>query len=160
MPIGLNAPANAASVAAKRAILTKCVFSICSPPSFLEPDVLQGLGRTAVEPGSTTIVSALGGQVSLGHPAGGAMARGGKLVEGGQRGVEGLARLVETGLLEERAAENELGAADLVEVVVPVGQQLQRLPGLLLCLLELPASKVDLRQRRDCAGRLGVVADL
>ena len=69
------------------------------------------------------------------------MAAGGELVERALAGLERLLGLVEPVLLEQRAAEHELGVADLVDLVDAVAEQLQRVARLLLRLLTSPVRR-------------------
>ena len=68
--------------------------------------------------------------------------------------------LVEPALLEQRAAEHELRVADLVDHVLAVGEQLERLARLLLGELRLAGAQVHLRERRDAAAGLDVLAEV
>ena len=81
----------------------------------LEPEVLKRFGSTAVLARRLTIVAAPGGEIALRDPGGRAMACRGELLEALLGPVEHLRRRVEALLLEERAAEDELGVADLVD---------------------------------------------
>src|SRR6185503_16532603 len=69
-------------------------------------------------------------------------------------------RLFELLLLEQSPAEDELGVADLVEVVDPAAQKIECVPRLLLRELRLARAQVDLRKRRDDVAGIGVIADL
>src|SRR5215218_10382025 len=69
-------------------------------------------------------------------------------------GLEGALRLVESALLEERPAENELRVADLVEPVITVAEQRERLTRLPLRGLDLAEPELHLRERRNCRRRL------
>ena len=68
------------------------------------------------------------------------MTRRGELQEILLRFCEGLLGLVEPTLLEQRAAEDESCASDLVQEVDPAVQELDRVPGLPLGELRLAAS--------------------
>ena len=89
------------------------------------------------------------------------MARGAELVERRLCGGEGLLGLVEPALLEQGTPEHKLCAADLVDVVLVAGglEQLQRVPRLLLRLLDVAGAQVNLGERRDGAARVGVATD-
>ena len=73
---------------------------------------------------------------------------------------EGDLGLVEAALLEQRAAEDEPGVADLVEHVVALADDLERVARLLLGLLDVAGAEVHLRERRDRLGRVLVAPDL
>src|SRR5262249_58087537 len=77
------------------------------------------------------------------------MARGRELTAALLRSREDVLGLVETPLLEQRAAEDDLRISDLVEVVDPPVEQLQRVPGLLLGQLDRPRAEVNLGERGD-----------
>src|SRR5919108_516032 len=83
----------------------------------LESRVLKSNGGLAEERTGAAIVAAREGEFPLGRPGGGAMARRRELGKALLRLRERLLGLVETSLLEQGAAEDELGVADLVEVV-------------------------------------------
>src|SRR3954454_9049884 len=128
----------------------------------LEPDVLECLSRGAEEVCCKPVVAAPGGEIAAGNPRGCAMAGRAELVEAGLGRVARRLRLVDPVLLEERATEHELRAADFVDVVLVAGclEELERVPRLLLGLLDAAGAEVDLRERRDCLRRIGVAAGL
>src|SRR5688572_6302944 len=84
-------------------------------PLPLEPEVLERLCGAPVELRGYLVLTAPRRQIALRDPGRRAMTEGGKLVEAAFGGVEGLIGLLETALLEERAAEHELCVADLVD---------------------------------------------
>src|SRR5439155_12132950 len=77
-------------------------------------------------------------------------------VGGGER-VRGF---LEPTLPEERAPEDELRVADLVEEVDPAVEQLERVPRLLLGEVDLVRAEVHLRERRDSLRGVRLAADL
>ena len=106
-------------------------FFMLSPPS-LEPDVLQSFGRTAINGRGVVDQAAACGKVTLREPGRGTVSERVHLLEALVCGSERCVRLVETSLLHQRATEHEPGVADLVDVVVAVLEELERVPGLLL----------------------------
>jgi hypothetical protein len=84
----------------------------------LEPDVLQCFSRSAVEPRGLPVVPPLGGEIAASDPAGGAMADRGHLLERRIRFLETLVCLIQSVLLEKRAAQHELGRPALMQVIV------------------------------------------
>jgi len=66
---------------------------------------------------SVEVLAAPHGEIALGDPRGRAVADGGQLIEACLRMLEHGLRLVQALLLEEGTAEDELGVADLVEVI-------------------------------------------
>src|SRR4051812_32081456 len=90
------------------------------------------------------------------------MPGGAELAEAGLGGVECGLRLVEAVLLEQRAPEDELHVADLVEVVLVAGrlEELKRVTRLLLRLLDVAGAEMDLGERGDSLRRIGVAAGL
>ena len=131
-----------------------------TPSRELEADVLQSVCGLAVEPGRKPVVTAARGEVPEGDPRPGAMATRGELVVGLLAGAERLLRLVEAVLFEQRAAEDELGVADLVDVVDAVTEQLERVAGLLLCTGDVAGAEVDLGDAVHGVRGLCVVPDL
>ena len=117
-----RAPADARSSAAAplRAESVKSRALLIGPPPFarLEPNVLERLGRGAVEVCCKPVVAAPGREIATRDPGGGAMAGRAELAEARLGGGERRLGLVEAILLEQRASEHELRAADLVEVVL------------------------------------------
>src|SRR5690348_15325952 len=107
-------------------------------PPFLEPEILECLSRGAVEVCCKRLIAAPGSEVATGDPRRRAVAGRAELVERGFGRGERVLGLVEPALLEERAAEHELGAADLVDVVLVAGllEEPQRVARLLLGLLD------------------------
>src|SRR5260221_4989050 len=105
-------------------------FSSISPPS-LEPEVLQGLGGAPVQARGLRIVSTARGEIALGDPRCGTVARRLVLVKGRFGNLECCGRLVEPALLEQRTAEHELRVADLVEAIFTVVEQRERVTRLL-----------------------------
>ena len=97
----------------------------------LETEVLQGLGRSAVEPQSLLLVSTADAQLGLRGPRRRTMARRGKLLKLGFARGDRLLSLVEPPLLEQGASEHELGVPLLVEKVDSPVEQSQRVPRLL-----------------------------
>src|SRR3954471_22518446 len=104
-----------------------------SPPlGRLEPEVLERLGRGAVQGGRTAVVPTALGEISLRNPCRCAVGPRGELRESifglGECGVG----LVEAALLEQRAAEHEPGVPDLVHPVLARSEALEREPRVLL----------------------------
>ena len=85
-------------------------------------------------------------KVALGDPRCRTVTGGGDLLEAALRLLEHRVRLVEPLLFEEGPAEDELGVADLVEVVDPAAQKLECVPRLLLCEFRLARAQVNLRE--------------
>src|SRR4051794_21072044 len=108
----------------------------------LEVEVLQGLGSLAVEPSRGCVLALARGEVALCHPRGGAMARRFELLCACLGGAQGLLRLVEPSLLEQRATENQLGRSDVEQKVFTAVEELERVPRFLLCCLDLPRRQV------------------
>src|SRR4051794_24608224 len=71
-----------------------------------------------------------------------------------------LQRLIPARLLEQRAAEDEMNVAALVEVVAALVENRERMPRLLLRELRRTTAQMHLRKRRDGLGGVGVVAGL
>src|SRR5919201_2846980 len=112
--------------------------------SFLEPHVLQGLRRAPVQRGGGAIVSAPRREVALGRPGDRAMA-GGRELRQAQLGLgEGVLRLVEPVLFEQRTAEHDLRVPDLVEEVSTSVEQLERVTRLLLGERPVAGAEVNL----------------
>src|SRR5436190_3402361 len=128
----------------------------------LEPDVLKCLSRSAVEVSCKPVVAATGGEVAPRDPRGGAMSGRAELREAGLGCREGRLGLVEAVLLEQRPPEDELRAADLVEVVLVSGglEEAQRVPRLLFGLLDVAGSEMDLGQRGHRLRRVCVATGL
>src|SRR5215210_6587416 len=126
----------------------------------LEPEVLERLCGAPIELRGHLVLTAPRRQVALCDPRRRAVADGGKLVEAPLGGVEGLFGLFEPILLEKRATEHELGIADLVDHVDAIAEELQGLARLLFGALDLARPQVNLRERRDGAGRVGLAAVL
>ena len=122
--------------------MSRALVTLIHLPPPLEPNILERLCRGAVEVCCKPVVAAPGGEIAARDPCGSAMAGRAELAEAGLGGGERRLGLVEPVLLEQRAAEHELRAADLVEVVLAAVEQPERMPRLLL----------GLRRRRRCAG--------
>ena len=88
----------------------------------LEPEVLECLGCTPVKMRRLEVFAAPHGQIALGDPCCRAVANGGKLFEAALSLLEHRVRLFQALLLEEGPAEDELGVADLIEVVDTAAQ--------------------------------------
>ena len=74
-------------------------------------------------------------------------------------GAEPLLSILELVLLHERAPQHELGRRDLVQVILTVGQEAQRVARELLRLVPLAEVQVHRRQRAfGLRGRLEAVA--
>src|SRR5579862_8168959 len=84
-------------------------------PPFLGAEILECVSRGAVEVCCKRLVAAPRSEIASGDPCRRAMARRAELVEGGLGRGERVLGLVEPALLEQRAAEHELGTADLVD---------------------------------------------
>src|ERR1051326_6308003 len=113
----------------------------------LEADVLESLGRSAVEVCCKPVVVTPGGEVAACDPGRGAVTGRSELCEARLGRGKLLLRLVEEVLLEQRAAEDEVCVSDLVEVILLALEELQRVPRLTRCLLDVAGAEVDLRQR-------------
>src|SRR5258705_13536904 len=147
---------------AKTAKYIRRALDTWSPPFGsveLEADVLQGVGGLAVEPGGRPIVPASCRKIPLGDPRRRAMAPRRELVVCALTRREGHFGLVEAILLEQRAAQNELGVADLTDFVDPVTEKPERIACLLLCERDVTGSEVDLGDAVHRVRCLGVVAD-
>ena len=125
----------------------------------LEADVLQGVGGLAVEPGSGPIVAAASGEIALGDPRRCTVTPGRELVVRALAGMERFIGLVEPILLEQGPAQDELGVADLTDLVDTVAEQLERIPRLLLGPLDLAGAQVNLGDAVDRVCGLRVVSD-
>src|SRR6266511_5404648 len=125
-------------------------FDTWSPPlSGLEADVLQNVGRPAIELRRRSVVSPPRGQIALGDPGLSAVTARGHLVVGALSCAERLFGFVEPILLQQRAPENELRIADLVQFVDSIAEQLQRVASLLLRPRDVPAAEVHLGDAVD-----------
>src|SRR4030095_2057616 len=100
---------------------------IRSPPS-LEPEVVKRVSRIAVVTRSRPVVAPPGGEVAHGDPGACAVAGRGPLLATVVGGLERPIGLVEQPPLPERATEDELGRADLVQEVDPALEERDRLP--------------------------------
>src|SRR5487761_797996 len=161
MPVPCFAPARSAAsiTAAMRSVMSRA-FVTLSPPSSLEPDVLQRLCRGAVEVGCEPVIAAPRREVAPGDPGSCAMAGGSEPAEAFLGGCERRLRLVEAVLRQQRASEHELRTADLVEIVLPALEQLQRVTRLLFGLPDVTAAQMNLRERRNGAAGISLVADV
>src|SRR5215203_1060190 len=101
-----------------------------SPFSSLEPDVLKRLGGASVEPRGTAVVAAARGEVALRDPRRGAMAGGAELREQVVCRADRVLGLVQATLLEQRPAQDELRATALVDPVLALPEQPERVAGL------------------------------
>src|SRR3569623_2591402 len=117
------------------------------PPPLSEANVLKGLRGAAEEHRGARVVAAARGAIALGDPRGRAMRCGRELVERVLRVGERRGRLVETALLELGAAEDEPGVAEMVELILAVAEDLDRVPRLLLGEGDLADAEVDLGER-------------
>src|SRR2546423_4780814 len=136
-------------------------FVTGSPPSLvLEPNVLQHLGGLAVQPRSGAVVAAPGLEIAARHPGGCAVTRRAELLERGLGSPEGAVGVVETILLEQGAAERELGHPAHVEIAVAALEQPDRLRRLLLGEIGTTGAEMHLRERADGLRRVAVVADV
>ena len=106
------------------------------------------------------MIPATDGQLRLSSPGGGLVAAGRELTEARLGSVERLLGIVEPPLLEECAAEHELGVPDLVEEIHPAVEEGQRMPRLLLGLLDVPAAEMNLCQRGDRLRGVDFAVDL
>src|SRR3954464_4645662 len=107
----------------------------------LEPEVLERLGCAAVQNRRTTLVSPPRRQVSLGDPRGSTMRRRGQLRERVLGIGERRLGLVEPALFEQGATEHEPGIADLVEHVLALADDLERMACLLLRTLHVTGTQ-------------------
>src|SRR5438128_11045139 len=141
-------PATSTTVVRMKRILALLIATPpCWPRGALEADVLQRLGCPSVQPRGTAVVVPLLGEVAERDPGGCTVAGRGQLLEAPIGGVEDVLSLGQAILLNEGAAERQLGGADLGQVVDPVVEQLERLAGLGFGLLESPHPEVDLGER-------------
>src|SRR5215468_9060772 len=106
------------------------------------------------------VVPPTGSEIAACDPRRGAMAGGSEVAEAGLGGGKSRLRVVEAALLEQRPAEHELCVAGLVDVVDPSVEQLERVPSLLLRLLDVARPQMDLRERGDGATGVGVLTGL
>src|SRR5882757_716594 len=97
-------------------------------------------------------------KIAARHPGGCTVAGGTELPEARLGCDERSLGLVEPVLLEQRAAEHELRAADLVDVVLRAAEQPQRMPRLLLGLFEVAGAQMNLGERRYGACSVAVAA--
>ena len=125
----------------------------------LEADVLQGVGRLAVEPGGGPIVTAASSEIALGNPRRCTVASGRELVVRALAGMKRFIGLVEPILLEQRPAQDELRVADLTDFVDPVAEQLERVTRLFLGPLDLAGAQMNLGDAVDRVCGLRVVSD-
>src|SRR5690242_5528880 len=114
-------------------------------PTSLEPEVLQGLSRIPIETCGSAVVTAPGSEISARDPCRRAVTAAAQLVEAALCGAELRLGLVESLLLEQRASEDEAATADLVDEVLAVAEELERLPDLLLGELRVAGAQVHLR---------------
>src|SRR5579862_1157897 len=126
----------------------------------LEPEVLKRLGRAAVQNRSATLVAPFAGQIALRDPRGSAMRRRRELRQRDLRLAERALGIVEPILFEQRAPEHQSRIADLVEHVLALAHDLERVERLLLRLLRIAGAEMHLRERRDRRGGVVVAADL
>src|SRR5829696_1574903 len=128
--------------------------------SSLEPEVLQRLRGAAVEHGRAAVVAAALGELALRDPGRSAMRCGRELVErvlGLREQGTGVVVLL---LLEQRAPEHEARVADLVEAVLAVAEELERVARLARRRCVVARAQVDLRQRRHRRCGLVLVVQL
>src|SRR5205085_441310 len=116
--------------------------------------------RLPVEERGLAILATTGGEIALRDPHGRAMGDRRKLLEAlvGER--EPPLGLLEAVLLDERASEDELGAPDRVDEVDAAVEDAKRLVGGLLGERGIAGVQVDVRERRDGASGIRVVADV
>src|SRR5206468_11491861 len=100
----------------------------------LEAEVLQRLRRPPVEPGRFGVVAATSGEVTKRDPGSRTVACRAELLEAHIGTAQNFFSLVQAILLQQSAAQHELGVPDLVQVVHPAVEQVERLPSLALCL--------------------------
>src|SRR5579884_4514243 len=125
-----------------------------------EPEVLQRVDRAPVEVERSRVVARAPVRVALRRPRRGDVARRAEALEQPLCRRELAHRLVDASLLEQRAPEHEVRVAALVDVVVAVVEDRQRVPRLLLGELRRAAAQVHLCKRRDRLRGVGVVAEL
>jgi hypothetical protein len=135
------------------------VNSVTSFPC-LEADVLKGFGGRPIQLGRALVVPPSSCQIAAGDPGSRTMAAGPELTEARLGAGEGCLRLVEPILLEQGAPEHELGAPDLVDVVDPTVEKLERLARLLLGQLDAAGAQVNLGKRGDRAAGVGVSSEV
>src|SRR5439155_8320745 len=110
--------------------------------------------------GGRPVVAPPGGEIALGNPRRCTMTSGRELVVCKLAGAERRIGLVETILLEQRPAQDEIGVADLGDLVDTVAEQLERVPRLLLGPLDVAGAQMDMGDAVDRVSGLRVVADL
>src|SRR5215210_7511345 len=113
----------------------------------LEAEVLERLSSAPVQMGGVPVAAAPGREVAEGDPRRSTVAHGRELLERRVGSPELLFGLVEPALLEQRAAEDELRVADLVEEVDATVEQRERMARLLLGLIDVPRAQVNLGER-------------
>src|SRR5213079_3506299 len=94
--------------------------------SSLEPNVLEYLGRLAVQLGRSRVVAPPGGEVTTGHPGCRLVADRLELLGAGIGSAEKFLRLVETPLLHQRPTQHELRRSDVVQEVLAILHQGER----------------------------------
>src|SRR5205085_2490778 len=120
----------------------------------------QSLSSLAIKPCCADVVAPGLSEIALCHPGGGIMACRRKLVEHGLGLGESRFRLVEPTLVEQRAPEDELRVSAILEDVLAIGEQGERLQRLLLGERRLAGAQVDLCERDDHATGLDVLAEV
>src|SRR5581483_832409 len=126
----------------------------------LEPEVLERLRRAPVQRGRAAIVASPLREVALCDPGCGLVRARRELGEGVLRLRQHRLRLLETSLLEQRAPEHEPRVADLVEPVLALAEQRERVSRVALGGDRVARPQVRLRERRDRGRGLVAVADL
>src|SRR5204862_4992269 len=106
----------------------------------------------------SAVVAPLQGEVALSRPCGGAVTRRGQSCKARLRLRKAFLGLLEPAGAEQGAAEHDLRVAELVEVVDPAPQELDRVPRVLLRLRVSSEVELDARERGDRLRGVGVVA--
>src|SRR6266480_2937805 len=109
------------------------VFFIFTSFRSLEPDVLECFRRPAVELGRSPILATLAGEVATGHPGCRLMADGLELLGTRIGRKEEFLRLVQSPLFHQRPTQHELRRCDVIEEVLTILHQGERVTCLLLC---------------------------
>jgi len=124
-----------------------CLRQLVTSFPLLEANVLKSFCGRPVELGRPFVVPPSSCKIAACDPGRGAMASGSQIAEGRLGVGEGNLGVVEPTLLEQGTPEDQLGAADLVDVVHAVVEKLERLAGLILGQLDVAGSQMDLRER-------------
>src|SRR5690348_2457045 len=124
----------------------------------LEPDVLECFRRPAIELGCSRVLATLGGKVATSHPGCGLMADGLELLGAGIRRGEVFLGLVQAPLVHQRPTQHELRRSDVIEEVLAVLHEGERVTCLLLSRARLARHQVHVGERCNDVRRLRVAA--